>query len=257
MMRDVELKILKLGVYMNSADFQLQPNPDHLKWSRYSGQQVSESAWVQELSRTTGIESPKQGILGASTLPGALALSPDCDLILKKLDAGDEVLATLFTLTYHFGDIAYLSGQTDVRPASNVPLLGLTEMRGYPQLVRLKKTTTQPLKKEGMNPIKGIAYEWAVSPIRRTGKAVFIDEKIKNRFLEVADTLGVTIEFLSKENQPLPFKRTDRVSNRTYQVERYQYSVPSELDVSQLWKVMDEQFSVLDKKRVDLKTLIK
>ena len=255
MLRDVELKILKLGVYLEPVDFKLQSQSRALKWSRYSGEALSMSTWVQTLSSQTGAETLSEGILGAPSVPGALAVSPDKDLILTKLEAGDEVLATLFTLTYSFGDVGYLTENLGARPNLNAPRLGLTEQRGYPQLVRLKKVGTKPLKVDGMQPIKGITYEWAISPLKRKGKALFLDDKIKKRFIEVADTLGVSIELVSEKEQALPFKRTDRVSNRTYKVEHYTYDIPSELDITALWKVMDEQFAILDRKRVDLKTL--
>ena len=255
LLRDVELKILKLGIYVEPVDFKLQSSPSYLNWSRYSGEALAASSWVQELSQLTGAEKLQEGILGASSVPGALAVSPDKELILKKLEAGDEVLATLFTLTYHFGEVGYLAENLGACPNLNAPLLGLSEQRGYPQLVRLKKVGSKPLQSEGMTPIKGITYEWAVSPLKRKGKALFLDEKIKRRFVEVADQLGVSIELTAKEEQALPFKKTDRVSNRKYQIEHYTYEIPSELDVTALWKVMDEQFAALDRKRVDLKTL--
>lgn len=256
MMRDVELKILKLGIYSEPVDFELQDNPIPLKWSRYSREALAASDWLQELSNGgAGVELMAQGIIGASTLPGALAVSPDKALILNKLEAGDEVLATLFTLTFSFGEVAYLTENLGARPNLKAPLLGLRAQRGYPQLVRLKKVGTQPLEQDGMSPIKGVHYEWAISPLKRKGKALFIDEKIKRRFLEVAASLGLEAELVAEENERLPFKRTDRVSNRTYKVEHYTYEIPSELDISPLWQVIDEQFAILDRKRVDLKTL--
>lgn len=255
MLRDVELKFLKLGVYTESMYFMCQPQPKQLTWTRYSGEARASSSWVEQLSQTQESNGLTTGVLGAPTLPGALAVSPDCDLILKKLEAGEEVLATLFTLTYHFGDIAYLTEDATRASTAPVPLLGLKEERGYPQLVRLKKTGVQPLKQDGLKPIKGISYEWAVSPIKRRGTAFFLDDKIRQRFTEVAKELGVEVELVSADKEQLPYKRTDRVSNRHYTVERFTYEVPSELDISALWQVMDEQFALLDRKRVDIKTL--
>ena len=256
MLRDIELKILKLGIYEGSVDFDLQPQSDTLKWSRYSTEAL-ESTWIQNLSNATQPEVLTQGILGAPTLLSALAVSPDKDLILSKLEAGDEVLATLFTLTYPFGEVGYLIENLGMKPNMNAPLLGLRPERGYPQLVRLRKVGARPLESNGMLPIKGVTYEWAISPLKRKGQAFFLDEKLKKRFLDVADELGVKVELLAENQKPLPFKRTQRVSNRTYQVEYYTYEIPSELDISPLWKVIDEQLAVLDRKRVDLKSLAK
>lgn len=252
-MRDIDIKVLKIGIYLNPMDFEPTSFPSDWKWSRYLADRLAAVPWLQEVVELPSEASITEGVVGSRTLAGSLAVSPDKALILKKLEEGDEVLATLFTLTYPFESVGYFKQGLGQRPDLTTPLIGLDAKRGYPQLVRLKKVGNAPLEATGVKPIKGLSYEWSISPLKRTGTAYFLDEKLRRRFLEEAEKLGLEVEHVHQEERSLPFKRTDRVSNRKYLVDYYTYQIPAELDVAPLWRVIGEQVSELDRKRVNLK----
>lgn len=224
-MRDIELKVMALGVHQASKWFHPVSCPTGYQWTRYLQERLAQMPWVETFAEVTVKEEVPVGVLGAATLTGSLAVSADREAILAKLNAGEEVLATIFTLPYRLDDVRFVKNEKTQTPDLTQPMLGLIPQEGHPQLVRLCAVGAEASHSTGV--LKGLNFQWAVSPVDRKAVATFSNPAMRRRFIQTALPLGVYFEHVA-----LVPSSAETVLH---------YRIPAEVNASALWEIIWEQ----------------